>query len=200
MNTVMEAPVEVRCRIEEVFTRSFIDLLAMAPRNCIVRGLILALTRKMPPEECQSYDEVKAWVEANCEKRLGKGQGESNAAIRIDIKFSDTETGRASYSLGRNGQEVFELETEEIIDLAEEIAGDGGKLDGLVEAIAAKITEDAWNRCLPGMDDGDGDYDYYDHDSEDSSNRQVKFSKLTLKGELLRFLGQYHPNLLEELQ
>jgi hypothetical protein len=196
----MEAPVAVRCRIEEVFTRSFIDLVAMAPQNCIVRGLILALTRKMPPEECQSFDQVKAWVEANCEKRFGKVQHGANPAISIDVEFWDKESGRASYSVDRTGHDTFELDAMEVLEIAQDSVAEGRKLDAMVESLAAKITNDAWDRCSPCMDNEDSDYEYSDHDGQDIEKGRVRFARPALKAELLRFLGEHHPDLLEELQ
>src|SRR5438128_9714270 len=105
---VMEAP-PVRCPIEEVFTASFIELLTMAPRNPVVRSLMLALTRKMPPPECRSYGEVKDWVETNCKKRLHKSARGSSEGVHITVDFSDKEYGRASYSASRYATEEFHL-------------------------------------------------------------------------------------------
>ena len=56
MNTVMTEPAAVvnRCRIDEVFAGPFIELIALAPRNPVVRGLILSQTRKLPGPESLS--------------------------------------------------------------------------------------------------------------------------------------------------
>ena len=47
------APVEKKCRIEEVFDSAFIELIRVVPRNPYVRALILKLTGKMPGAESE---------------------------------------------------------------------------------------------------------------------------------------------------
>jgi len=44
-----------------------------------------------------------------------------------------------------------------------------------------------------------GDYDYSDHDSGESGNSGVEFSKTQVRDRLLVFLREQHPGLLEEL-
>ena len=50
MNGVIaEAPVVInRCKIDEVFASPFIELIGLAPRNPVVRGLILSQTGRLP--------------------------------------------------------------------------------------------------------------------------------------------------------
>src|SRR3954469_16310601 len=111
MSAVLEAPsVQSRCSIEDVFTASFIELLSMAPGNPVVRSLILALTRKMPPPECRSYEQVKDWAETNCKKRLHKSASGSSEGVHISVSFSDKEYGRATYSVRRYSTEQFYLD------------------------------------------------------------------------------------------
>ena len=59
MSAVMTEPdvpaVTNRCRMDEVFARPFIELLALAPRNPVVRGLILSQTRRRPGPECGTF-------------------------------------------------------------------------------------------------------------------------------------------------
>jgi hypothetical protein len=201
MFAIMQAPVvERRCLIEEVFTMNFIELLAMAPRNPIVRGLLLALTRKMPPPECQDYDQIKDWVELNCDRKL-RPQNALPAAtegIPISVDFSDTEYGRASYSVSRSGTEQFLLDEAELVDMVQGTLDADEGLDSLVESVARQIKESAWDRCDPSMQDSN-DYDYMEHDRTDTENGTVEFSKAEIRERLVGFLREHHPDLLEEL-
>jgi hypothetical protein len=197
----MGAPaVERRCRIDEVFSGGFIELLAMAPRNPIVRGLILALTRKIPPADCENFDQVKDWVEANCEKRrvASLNRRDDHEGISIAVEFSDTEYGNANYSVSRSASDQFRLDEEELVEMTQGAIDEGEGLDSLVESIATKIESCAWDRCEPSMDCGD-DYEYDEHSQEDTSRGHIEFSKAHVRERLVIFLRERHPELLEEL-
>jgi hypothetical protein len=196
---VMEVPaVQSRCSIEEVFTASFIELLTMAPRNPVVRSLVLALTRRMPPPECQNYEQVKDWIETNCKKRLHKAGPGSSEGIHISVNFSDKEYGRASYSVNRYGMDDFQLDADELLESVRDVLDSGQKLDALITQIVDKIEECAWERCDPALDDY-GDYDYSDHDQDDTEHSKVEFSKPQVRERVVAFLQEYHPDLWEEL-
>ncbi len=196
---VMETPpVEARCPIEQVFTASFIELLTMAPRNPVVRSLILALTRKMPPSECRSFEQVRDWVETNCRKRLHKHGPDSAGNIRFTVEFSDKEYGRATYSVKRCGTEEFQLEGDELLEMVQEAIESGQGLEGLLGRVNTKIDECAWDRCDPAMDDY-GDYDYTDHDQDDAGNSTVEFSKPQVRERVVAFLQEHHADLWEAL-
>ncbi len=75
-------------------------------------------------------------------------------------------------------------------------AGDG--LDEVIEKITEKIDEDAWNRCEPSLDTY-GEYDYDEHDSNDSGNSATDFSSSQVRERVRGFLSEHHPELLEAL-
>src|SRR5271155_2840095 len=90
-----------RCKIDEVFGGPFIELITLAPRNPVVRGLILAQTRKMPGNECETFEQIKEWVETTCEKNVRASNSirtPSRDGIVIKVDFSETEYGSANYS------------------------------------------------------------------------------------------------------
>ena len=90
---------------------SFIELLRLVPANPFVRALILKLTGKMPGPECETFEQVKEWVETNCEKRVRPSSSRSTRVvddgIAISVEFSETEYGRANYSVPRSGSDEF---------------------------------------------------------------------------------------------
>jgi hypothetical protein len=112
MSAVMTEPevpaAKSRCKIEEVFCGPFIDLVRLAPKNPVVRGLILAQTRKMPGLDCETFEQIREWVETNCNRKsqpLPGSATHSRDGIVIEVEFSETENGRANYSVPRFGSE-----------------------------------------------------------------------------------------------
>ena len=106
MSAVMTAPdvpaVTNRCKMDEVFASPFIELIALAPRNPLVRGLILAQTRRMPGPECGTFEQIREWVETTCEPRAVAGhqtKAAAEAGITIPVEFSEVEYGRANYAV-----------------------------------------------------------------------------------------------------
>ena len=207
MTAVMTGPdipamtLERRCQIDEVFASPFIELIGLAPKNPVVRGLILAQTGKMPGTERETFEQIKEWVETTCEKKSRPPNGTrspSRNGIAIRVEFSETEYGRADYSVPRSGSDEFTLDEDELLTMIQEVIDDGDRLDGVIDKIAEEINDNAWNRCEPDLDDC-GDYDYSDHDSNDSGNSAIEFSKTQVRDRLLVFLRERHPDLLEEL-
>ena len=129
---------ERSCQIEDVFDENFIELIELVPRNPHVRALILKLTRKMPGPECQTFEQLKEWVETNCEKRARTPQGRSTRAaengIAISVEFSETEYGRANYSVRRSGSETFHLDAWDLVEMIHAAIADGDGMEEIVDA------------------------------------------------------------------
>ena len=189
-----------RCGIDEVFPGPFIELIGLAPRNPVVRGLILAQTGKMPGTERTTFDQIKEWVETTCDKRspIPQTPAQGGRGVAVVVEFSDTEHGRARYSVSRHGSDEFMLDPDELLTLAQEAVDSGSGLDGLIEKVASLIDDDAWERCDPGLEDT-GDYEYEEHEETDNGKLTIEFSHSQLRDRLLIFLRSDHPELLEAL-
>lgn len=207
MTEVMPAPavpvVRRKCVFEAVFDVNFRELVQLVPRNPQVRALILKLTGKLPPPECETFAQLKEWVELNCEKRLKPSPAPTSrhhpeGGIAINVDFSETECGRASYSVRRYGTESFRVGAVELLEIVRTAIDEGDGLDEVVEAIATKIDDDAWNQCDPSMDDS-GDYDYSDHESAETDDSETSFSRGDIRNTVLAFLRDRHPELVAEL-
>jgi hypothetical protein len=208
MSEVMTEPAPAipaghRCRIEEVFDQSFIELIGMAPGNPHVRALILKLAGKMPGPDCGTFEQIREWVELNCKKRLRMrpdpaSQGAPDDGISIPVEFSDTEYGRAHYSVRRSASDAFCVGAEDLLELVQAAIEDGGGIDQIVNAIAEKVDDDAWDQCDPGMDDS-GDYEYSEHDSNDHGDSETSCSKNEIRTRVLAFVRERHPELSGEL-
>jgi len=200
MNATTESPAN-RCKIDEVFAGPFIELIGLAPRNPVVRGLILHQTGKLPGPERLTFESIKEWVETTCIPRAiggAKAGGPASPGFAVSVEFSDTEYGRANYSVARSATEEFKLDTEELLRIVREVIDDGEQLDQVVDKLAELIDDVAWDRCEPSLDDT-GDYEYDNHDSSDTDNSAVEFSRTQVRERLVIFLRTRHPDLLEEL-
>ena len=197
----MPPPTEHKCSIEEVFDASFIELLQLVPANPFVRAWVLKFSGKLPPADCETYDELKNWVEFNCTKRI-RPKPQSNApaddGIGILVHFSETEYGRANYSVDRSGEDTFQIGAEELLAMVQEAIDAGGGLTEVVDQITTRIDDDAWNECDPNMDSY-GDYEYDDHDSNNSGNGETTYSRDQIKNRVLAFLQNHHPELAQQL-
>jgi len=199
MNAVITEPA-VRCKIDEVFAQPFIELIGLAPRNPVVRGLILAQTRQLPGPECATFEQIKAWVETTCVKPTrppNAGRSQAGDGFSVKVEFSETEYGRAHYSVGRSGSAEFTLDADEVLDLVQKAIDHATGINAVVDQLAELIDAEAWDRCEPNLDDY-GDYEYDEHDSSDSGNGAVEFSRTQVRDRLLTFLRERHPELLEE--
>ena len=193
--------IERKCSIEEVFEASFIELLKLVPANPYVRALILKFSGKLPPVEVETFESLKGWVECNCTKRVKKsitGTNLDGGGILVNVDFSEREYGRADYSVHRSGRDQFQVGTEELMGIVQDTIDSGGGIGEVVEVIAGRIDDDAWNECDPNMDDY-GDYEYNDHESSDSDDSSTDYSKDEIRRAVLRFLEEHHPDLVAEL-
>ena len=118
--------------------------------------------------------------------------------IEINVHFSEIEYGRANYSVNRFGDEGFRVGAEELTELVQEAIADGGALSAVVDAVAALINDDAWNRCDPDLDNY-GDYEYNEHDSGDSDSGEIRFLREHIRQKVLQFVQEHHPELAAEL-
>lgn len=185
--------IERKCTIEQVFGPNFIELIQLAPKNPFVRGLILRRTGKMLPSECETFEQVKEWVETTCEtkRRFARTGG---SGISIEIEFAETEYGRADYSVRRYGTDRFEIAADDLIEIIQTAVEAGGGIDEVIDVIAGTIDNDAWNQCEPSLDDY-GDYEYTDRESTDFGDSNVEFSRSEIKESVLAFLRARNPEL-----
>ena len=105
---------------------------------------------------------------------------------------------RVTKFAARHGVDLKRLDAEELLALVQAAIEAGDGLDGVLEKVAGLINDDAWNRCDASLDSY-GEYDYDDHDSGDSDNSAIEFSKMQVRERVGAFLREHHPELMEEL-
>jgi hypothetical protein len=187
--------------IEEVFEASFIELLKLVPTNPIVRAWVLKFSGKLPPEDCVTFDQLKDWVEFNCVRRSRlrpQNRPSTDDGIGIPVHFSETEYGRANYSVDRSGDDTFQFRADELLALVQEAVDSGGGMTEVLDEIASRIDEDGWNECEPEMDNY-GDYEYEEHDSNDTGNGEITYSRDQIRTRVLAYLQNHHPELAQQL-
>jgi len=197
-------PAERKCKFEETFDANFVELIRLVPLNPFVRALVLKLTGKMPGSECGTFDQIRDWVELNCDRRSrassnGAGRRSAEGGIRISVRFADVEYGRARYTVGRWSTEEFHVGADDLLELIQEAIDSGGDIDEVVELVAGKVDDDAWNQCDPDLDDY-GDYEYDEHESNDSGDADTEYSRDAIRNAVRAFLRERHPELLAELE
>lgn len=196
------APAERKCVLTDQFEPGFIELLRLAPNNPLVRALLLKFTGQRPGPECVTFDQLQDWIECHCEPRrlpAGPGRGAPEAGgISINVEFSETEYGRADYTVTRSGSETFRVGAAELMDLVREAIASGGGLEEVVDLVAGKIDDDAWSQCEPSLDDS-GDYAYDDHNSNGSDDSETDYSKEEIRNAVRAFVRERHQELAAEL-
>ena len=203
MTATLPEPAIRQCNLEDVFDASFIELLKLVPANPYVRALILKLTGKMPAEECETFEQLKDWVEFNCVRPVRKlppvnASPAEEGGIIINVDFTEMEYGRCDYTVERSGSDQFRIGAEDLMALIREAIADGEGIDDIVETIAGKVDEDAWRECEPNLDNY-GDYSYDDQESTDSSDSTTDYSREEIRNHVLRFIREQHPELAAEL-
>ena len=197
----LPTPPQRKCAIGEVFEASFIELLQLVPANPFVRAWVLKFCGKMPPEDCVTFDQLQGWVEFNCIKRVRSNpqhRSRSDDGIGITVRFSETEHGRCHYQVDRSGEDTFQIGQEELLIIVQDAIDEGGAMSAVVDAIASRVDDDAWNECDPDMDSYE-DYDHEDYESNNSDNAEINYSRDQIENRVLGFLQNHHPELAAQL-
>jgi hypothetical protein len=205
--TVLPNPVlppERKCVLADVFEPGFVELMQMVPGNPFVRALILKLTGKMPGPECSTFEQLKDWIEWNCTKGTrplsgrSRGRGVDDRGISVGVDFSETECGRADYSVRRHGREEFHVTADSLLEIIQEAIETGGGMEEVIDTVAGKIDDDAWTQCDPNLGDY-GDYNYDEHDSTGTSDSETSYSRSEIRNAVLAFMRARYPELAAEL-
>lgn len=162
-----------KCSITALLGKSLVELLQAAPLNPTGRARILAITGQMPPDTITTYDELKAWVESNCEPKTKPGGPVRPGApqplngIVVQVRFREDETGSCSYSCLNTALANYEITPDMINNLMDE----GGNLNDLANEILTHIQEHAWDDVDPDMESCD--YEHDDYNTSGTDNRRT---------------------------
>lgn len=202
-----------RCTIETALRASLIELLKLAPKNPIARSRVLADTGKALPDACQTYDEVKAWIEEHCNPMLNAEQRQradraarpaaavdlgqhhqggapaEGIAFITDIRFTDRETGSCNYAARRTALQELNVTREDVAAAIASLRAEHGvvTLTNLETRLSALLQRDAWNRLEPDLEwDDNREVDYEEHEAADHGNSRTTIESATQFREALR--------------
>lgn len=155
--------------VHNIFTPDFIQLMKTAPKNEMVRGWLLKKCRVMPPEDCDTFEKIEAWV-ASLEPAKVETL-KANKGIEIPMSFSRKETGICKYRETSSASGRFVIKPDELAEMVRDAVEEDIGIDDLYENyIRELIANEVWERITPNWEsDGDIEYDAYDGngDSED---------------------------------
>jgi hypothetical protein len=111
METQTELPVKVPlCAVTDVLSPSLITMAQQHPTNIAIRTHILAAIKQSIPDEAQTWEQIREWIEYNIKKpdrpivQIPESTPEPRMAVRVMAQCSDTERGTCRYSVCRNGE------------------------------------------------------------------------------------------------
>jgi hypothetical protein len=183
--------------INKLFAHDFIRMLEAAPKNEMVRGWILKVTKQLPPEDCDTVDKIEEWLQSIQKeskvplKAPGKAEGFS-----IPLDFNSSESGRCDYTVDTYGSDDFDFTDDELREMTEDADGD---FDNLI-ADAKQTIDDCWNeRCDARMEPGDN-YNYGEHNAADGGDTEYDYNISNLKDSLRAWVRENMPEEWARMQ
>lgn len=191
-------------KMSDFFNPSAIDLIKAAPKNEQLRGFMLSKLKVMPPEELDTYDKLKEWIEWNVDKNAAKPKREKplseyatapatatveSISMSIPIVRKRTIYGSARYYVQQSGRQNAELSMAQIREEANE-AEDWSEFRDYIRNVAG---------------DGDDSVNYEDIDSkhyenyeqDDTDHRETAWPNIANADEIIKtFLRQHMPDVL----
>jgi hypothetical protein len=189
------APVK-KCQIEKVLQPTVLELLKLAPANPVARAHALNNLKRALPDECKTFDEIKAWVELNCEPKspispaTAPSTRRRNTAFEIEVSSSEIESGTASYTCSRSGCNDVPITVEEI----EEALNNATDLEGVVDALEEVIREKAGEYI--SMESSDFEYD--NEELTGSDDYSTEWSRRTLMRLVGEWISDNRPNAFND--
>jgi len=178
-----------KLKIEQVLQSSLIAGIKMAPKLPILRAAVMARLGQPIPDDKLTTDEIFEWaISVAKPSSMIKSQG---VAFEQKVCVSETEFGRCNYSVGRYGEQFYELETDFIDGLLELLSAGEINWNGMINECCTKLKDLA---CDDSPELDYGDYDYDDHESTDSDNFEVDISRASLKTNLIAFIRTQRPD------
>lgn len=198
--TALEALTETKkSQLADHFSGNFIGMIKSQPENPEVRGHMMLVLKVEPPRELSTFDQLKDWVEKTFESPQKPMRSNASGArpgpgvhdLEIKFDYSETELGRASYSIKKYATEIRSFTLQDLKEWQEE----GKTMDQIAEAIQELAEQDD---DIDWEDDEDG-HDYSDLDPSGSEGFEC-WPQVVIKNKIRSFLeSQNEPALLESI-
>jgi hypothetical protein len=188
------------CKIEQMINESVIKLLQAAPKNPTVRAMTLQLLKKPIPESCQSFEEIKDWIEINFTPPFAFGEVKpvENRSFTIPATVRGVISGNARYALDASGEGRVPFTEAYVLERANAMIRSSKGLEALHTIIAIHAEEMAHEYIQ--MSSEGGDYEYSNHNDRDSEPQGAEVNEAAARQALESFLETFHPELLNNLK
>lgn len=191
-------------KMADFFNPSTIDLIKAAPKNEQILGFMLSKLKVLPPEELDTYDKLKEWIEWNVDKSATKSKKEKpiseymtepatgtveDITMTIPIVRKRTAYGSASYSVRQSGRQNVELNMVQIREQANDAESWSSFRDYL--RIATEGGGDSVN-----YEDIDSKH-YENHEQDEAEAAETAWPNIANTDETIKtFLRQHAPDVL----
>ena len=104
-----------KCKLEQAMSNTVIELLKVAPTNPVARAHALSQLKIPIPDEHQTFEAIKEWVEMNITPKTGRGvpsqvypsvagrAARPTEAFRIDAAVSERQSGTCRWVCNASG-------------------------------------------------------------------------------------------------
>lgn len=164
---VTESPVR-KSDFYRVIKAPLAALISKFPMNESIRAMVMAECGKLVPEEADTFEKIKDWIEFNVEKKqtsrteLGSGDG-----ITLRMGVSQMQYGRCRYSCNASYSGNVTIGRRQLYHIIHDAVLDGYST---LRDVTSKVIEEMAD--IPDMDDA-SDYEYEHHDCSDLDSREV---------------------------
>ncbi len=210
-------PPQRKMTLESHINATLVQLMKVAPQNEIVRGHLMAIFGRLPPEELTTFEQLKDWVEfgfypprfdSNRARIYGLSGHTMNmpeedgrrpagaiqtALFSLACTTRDVEVGDCEYRVNRRAQFQFAFTRQMVRD----IVGNHDNLHDMLEECENMITEHGQNSVT--LEDN-GEHEYLNHESRDWEDSSVEIDMAELKRQLTRYIEQnYGPEEISQI-
>lgn len=170
------------------------SLIKSAPKNETFRAKIMAHIGEMPPKDCETYQQIKDWIEFNFPKAPKPKANDPLATLRV--RFAHTESGHCAYS--RSETHVAQVKiTPQMIDEILDNLDNECDFDDVAAEMSSKIQEVARENS---QSTGEEDSVITSNEvPDDSSDEDVDYDFGSVKSALRAYIRANYPERADEL-
>jgi hypothetical protein len=191
-------PVATGKLINKYFSPDFMRMFVAAPKNDMVRGWILKITKQLPAEDCETPEKLEEWLQSIQGKTetLPPPKG-LEEGVSVDVSFTGSESGTCRYQCNTTGGDRFVFDADDLRTLVAEADGD---FDSLLEHAREQLSDGVTDLEPDMSSDEDGnDYDRYVPSGDNANWDDFDYSNNQLKENLIRWIRNNMPEAVELL-
>lgn len=181
------------CTIEDAIPNELYWMLSKAPMNDHLRAHVLAAVGKPVPKSCQTIEDIERWIESTYIPLLGtpsKRRTTRAPGVSIDVIYSYTECGTATYERIRSGSSEYEVSGDELREMVQTC--------DTFESFKRSVSSHLRDACSDDPPDTDSDdCEYGNEESTDQDNTSCDIQRGELEDALREWLDEHMPNAFD---